>query len=263
MLLPGEGELAVERVGAKSVLASAIAASPLKLLAPSNHGDAVWIYVVNFGGGLVDGDDVKLRACIRRGASALVTTQSSTKVYRSPRGCSQSFDADVAEDASLVVLPDPVACFAGARYRQSTRIALAAGATLVLVDAFTCGRRAHGEQWAFERFLSRISITREERAVVVDAILLDPSHGALAARMGRFDAFATVIALGPRAREAREALLARQTVPGATIAASPLGEDGAIARVGGESTEAVIAAIRALLESLPRMLGDDPFARKW
>src|SRR4051812_14789077 len=114
MLLPGEGELAVERVGARSVLASAIAASPLKLLAPSNHGDAVWIYVVNFGGGLVDGDELKLRARIRRGASALVTTQSSTKVYRSPRGCSQSFEAEVEEDATLVVLPDPVACFAGA-----------------------------------------------------------------------------------------------------------------------------------------------------
>jgi urease accessory protein len=252
------------------------------------------VFVATLGGGLVDGDTVEIDVEVGPGAAGLLGTQASTKVYRCPRGtCRQALTARVAEDGILVLVPDPVVCFAGARYEQTVRVDLAASATLVSVDAFTAGRSARGERWEFRRYAARSTVTREGAPLFLDSILLDPEHGDLRARMGRFDAFATVVVAGPKAAPIRAAALAQEPplMEGSAprrpsplaIAASPLGPDGAVMRIAGVSTEAVTAAVRRGLQGiggsvspggwlhtsvppggwLAAMLGDDPFARKW
>src|SRR4029079_4497747 len=99
-----------------------------------------------------------------------------------------------------VVIPDPVACFAGATYEQRTTIRLAGDASLVFLDALTCGRSARGERWAFTRYASRTRIEREGRLVAHDAVVLDAQRGGpLPERMGRFEALATIISIGAAA----------------------------------------------------------------
>lgn len=195
----GHGVLSVTRGVTGSVVTRAVARSPLQLLVPRNHGHAVWAFLSSHGGGLVDGDDVAFSVDVGAGASALLTTQASTKVYRSPRGCKQSVTATVGDGGVLVVLPDPIVCFAGAQLDQSISIRLGTDASVVLVDAATAGRVAHGERWAFARYRSVLSVARGDRTLVRDAIELDPRHGPLADRLGRYDALATVIAIGPNA----------------------------------------------------------------
>ncbi|MDB4932747.1 MAG: urease accessory protein UreD, partial [Myxococcaceae bacterium] len=56
-------------------------AGPLRLLFPRAAGRAAWIVTSSLGGGLVHGDDVSLAVTVDPGATALLTTQSSTKVY--------------------------------------------------------------------------------------------------------------------------------------------------------------------------------------
>ena len=274
-LAPGEGALVFARVAGRTVIESARAASPLKLLTPKNHGDGAWVYVASFGGGLVDGDVLSLTAHVRDEASALLATQASTKVYRSPNGCAQRLVARVDAGALFVALPDPVVCYAGSRYAQSIAIELGPGASIVLLDTFTCGRRAFGERWDFDRYASRIDVTRAGAPLLRESVLLDPRHGAVAARMASIDALATLVAIGPRAHAVRDALLAAHgrrpagsagsDARGMTVVASPLGEEGegAIARIAGESIEEVTRAARALLAEVPSLLGDDPFASRW
>jgi urease accessory protein len=262
----GRGALVVEASGARSFVTHARAESPLKLLTPKNHGDACWVFAATYGGGLVDGDAIALAVELGARAAAFLSTQASTKVYRSPRGTSQSLDARVGEGALLASVPDPLVCFAGARYAQSVTVELAAGASVVLVDALTCGRAARGERWDFARYASRTTITREGRTVAMDAVLLDPEHGPLRARMRRFDALATAFAFGRRAKALRDSFLAAGAAPGrddALVVASPLGEDGAVLRVAGTSTGTMLRALREALAPLGGVLGDDPFARKW
>jgi len=83
------------------VLASAFATSPLRFLAPRNHGNASWVFLSNLGGGLVDGDRVHLDVEAQQDSTALLGTQASTKVYRSPNGCSQHTSLRVAAGAAL------------------------------------------------------------------------------------------------------------------------------------------------------------------
>ena len=256
----GHGVLEVARVGGASVVTRSAARSPLQLLVPRNHGDAVWAYLSSLGGGLVDGDEVALAARVGAGAAALLSTQASTKVYRSMRGCRQRLDAEVGDGGLLVILPDPVTCFADARLEQETVVRLGAGGSLLLVDAVTSGRAARGERWAFAGYRSAVTVSREDRLILHDALELDAGHGGLDARMGRFDAIATIVAIGARA----PALAETAAKPGGDFLAarSPLAE-GVLVRAAATSAERLHQGVRALLAALPATLGDDPFARKW
>jgi len=265
-MMAGEGSLVFDVVGGKTAVASARARAPLKILAPKNHGSARWTFLSTFGGGLVDGDVIALDVKVRAGARALVGTQASTKVYRCPRGeVRQTLAAEVAERGLLVVVPDPLTPFAGARYEQRSTLRLARGASLAWADVVSCGRAARAERWAFSRYASRTRIFADGALLCDDGLVLDAAHRDLARAFGRFDAIATLFLVGPDLAEARASLLARPLAPRADVifTATPLGEDGACARVAGTSTAGVTAFVRGALAELRASIGDDPFSRKW
>lgn len=264
----GVARLAFERSGPRTVVRTALAHSPLRLLTPRNHGHAAWAYTSSFGGGLVDGDHLRLDVDLADGATALLATQGSNRVYRSPKGCRSDLHARVGTDALFAWVPDPTVCFTGARYCQTLDVSLAAGASLVLADVVTAGRSARGERWAFLHYASRLRVAREGRALLDEKWVLDPAHGALPSRLGRFDALATVLLVGPALASAREVLAARisglpvKSRAEEVISASPLGEDGLLLRAAAVSLEALLRTTREWLSFLPGLLGDDPWARR-
>jgi urease accessory protein len=250
------------------VIHTARAESPLKLLLPLNHGDAAWTFITNFGGGLVDGDRIDLRVDVGRDARALLSTQAATKVYRSERhGCMQRFSMRVENGGFLASIADPVVCFAGARYFQAIDVSLGEGASFVLLDTLVSGRVARDERWAFHDYSSRTVVERADRVLLHEAMVLNPLHGDLTTRMGRFDVLTTLIAIGPETTAVRERLLASAVRPerdaSRVQSASSFAHDGVIARVAATSTAEAVATARALLRPLVETLGDDPFARKW
>jgi len=214
---------------------------------------------------MVDGDRVAIDVTAGPGTTAFMGTQSATKVYRSPRGCAFRLAIDVAEGAAVAVVPDPVVCFSGARYAQRVDVVLAPDASIVLLDGYSCGRAARGERWKFARFETRTTIERGGARVLVDATCLDPAHGELAERMGPFDVVLSLIAMGPRFASVRAAMLASLEPPSADaiVAVSRVGEDGAILRVAAHRFEWASHLLRSCFGEIARILGDDPFARKW
>ncbi|HEX8818606.1 MAG TPA: urease accessory protein UreD [Archangium sp.] len=264
----GDARLAFERVGNRTVVRTALAHSPLRLLTPRNHGHAAWVYTSSLGGGLVDGDHLSVELDVAEGATVLLSSQGANRVYRSPRGCRSELSARVAPGALLALVPDPTACFTGARYTQRQDVQLAPGASLVLMEVLTAGRSANGERWAFTHYTSSLRVHREGRALLDERWLLDPAHGALPERLGRFDALGTVLLVGPALDSAREALSghvgALPVTPrsGLVCSASSLGPDGLVLRVAASSVEALLRTTRQWLSFLPALLGDDPWARR-
>jgi urease accessory protein len=269
---PGTGRLAVERVEGASAAVAIEARNPLKLLVPRMRGASVWAYVAGFGGGYVAGDRTRLELRVGAAARCFLGTQASTKVYRNPEGkpCGHTLEAEVGEGGLLVHSPDPVQCFADSEYDQRQVFQLGAGAGLALADAFTSGREARGERWAFRRFSSRNEVFSEGRRVFVDAVHLDPAEGALggAHRMGRYNAVALLLLLGPAMRTAAESVLETSGAapvlrrPPVVESASPVG-DGAIFRMAAVSVEALTGALRRRMEPLRSALGGDPWAARW
>lgn len=265
----GFGILKFENVRGKTVLTRASSRSPLRVLTPQNHGSFAWAYLSNMGGGMVDGDRVDLRLEIGPGAGAALMSQSATKIYRSPKGTSQSIHADVGEGSVLVSLPDPVICFQESRFHQRQTYLLDPGASLLVLDAFTSGRHCAGERWEFDQYRSDVSVSRAGQLLFLDSILLDPTHGNLAKRIGRFNSFATLLMIGPAfTRGVSEALELVRNEPlrrrdRIVVSSSPLASDGVVLRIAGESTEELMDSISRALSFLPELLGDNPWTRKW
>lgn len=265
----GTGFLQIVRHGRRSVVCRAFAASPLKLLTPRNHGDAAWIYSASFGGGLVDGDAIRLLVDVQPGAMALIATQSSTKAYRSARGTSTRLDAMVGDGGLLVVAPDPVVCFAGSTHRQAQHVDLSGTGALVLVDWLSSGRRAAGERWAFDRYSSRTTVHVDGHVTFYDGLTLDARDGDVAERMGRFDVLATVLIVGAALTTAADVISAAVNEDPVVrrsdvlASASRIVGQGVVLRVAGRSVEQVGRIVREHLGFVPVLLGDDPWSRKW
>ena len=199
------GVVAVAAGPRGSTVTRAYAESPLKWLTPGNGGRAAWVFAASYGGGLVGGDHLSLEVDVAAGAAALLSTQASTKVYRSATGASTRLAARVGERALLVSLPDPVVCFAGSDYRQTQAFALDSSGGLVAVDWMASGRRGSGERWAFDGYASTTRVRIDGRLALHDAVRLDRADGDLAARAGRFDVLAVAVIAGERWRATRPA----------------------------------------------------------
>ena len=265
----GSAHLTFTRSGADTVLTRAFATSPAKLIETTRRGGACWVYAATLGGGFVGGDEIRLRADVTADARALLTTQASTKVYRSLRPSCQSLTATVGADALLAVVPDPVVCFAGAYFTQTQRYDLHAEASLVMVDWMTSGRHAAGERWAFSRYENRFDIRRDGRRIFFDALVLEPSVDSIAARMGRVDVLLTAVITGPLvAAAAVDIVSGISQTPihrGAdlVVSAAALHDGGALLRMAGTSVEQIGHALRAHLAFLSPLAGDDLWSRKW
>lgn len=276
-----------------SVVSCAVAASPLRLLMPRSHGGAAWIVTGSYGGGLVGGDALALRLRVGAGARAFLSTQASTKVYRSPAGTRVDLEAEVGAGALLIAWPDPVVCFASSHHRQRQRFALTSNSSLLAVDWMTSGRRGSGERWQFDYYSSSTLVRVDGRVVLRDALLLTPEDGILTERMGRFDVLAAAVVIGPRfqrevdgsgaavaiapadgrprqqsrlAHDVKKDLkkdLKEDVKQDSLVSAAPLAGGGRLLRVAGRSVEQVTALLRQHLPCVSSVLGDDPWARKW
>lgn len=264
----GSGALVVAARGERSHFEAVRADSPLRFLLPKPRGcTAAFACMTSLGGGLLRGDAIDVSVTVKPGATALVTTQASTKVFR---GASrQRLSADV--EGTLVYLPDPVACFADAEHASSIDVRLGDEGSVLVLDAFTAGRPAYGDRFRFARLVTRLRVWRGERLRVNDAIALDEDEGPIAARFGHAEAFATVIAMGPRAVAIARALLAPERPSagappdaGVLYAPSPLAnESGVIVRVVAPNSEALFTTLKRRLTGVADLCGIDPYAARW
>jgi urease accessory protein len=267
--MSGTAHMRFSRAGAQTILVRSYATSPVKLFTTRNHAGACWVYAATLGGGFVGGDAVRMTLDVGAGAHALLTTQASTKVYRSLKPASQQISAIVHEDALLAVVPDPIVCFAGADFSQDQRYDLAGRANLVVLDWITSGRHAAGERWAFSHYSSRIQIARDGKRMFYDGLTLQNETDTIAERMGRFDVWASCVITGPRVADAAAAIVDRiAQLPVHARAdmiesACALAGGGALLRIAGCRVEQVSRHLKSQLHFLQPLLGDDPWTRKW
>jgi urease accessory protein len=208
------------------------------------------------------------------GATLFLSSQASTKVYRSVQGSGAWLDARVADGGLLVVAADPVVLFAHSRFDQRQTFDVGRAGSLVVVDWMTSGRRESGERWAFAHYANRLDVRLDGSRLVYEAMRLSREDGELAPRLGRFDVLAFVVIAGAALTSCAESLLmahAREPVrqrPDLLCAVAPLahptlGAAGCVMRIAGRTVDEVGRTIRASLGFVPRLLGDDPWARKW
>ena len=75
------------------------------------------LYCIHVGGGYVDGDRYKTSIHLSEAAAVSVTTQSSTKIYRTPTDCvKQETIINLARSSVLEYFPDPIIAYEDAKF---------------------------------------------------------------------------------------------------------------------------------------------------
>ncbi|XP_057510281.1 urease accessory protein D isoform X1 [Actinidia eriantha] len=199
------GKIVVEIIGGKSTVTRCFSKYPLKFIIPTKVGssqtDAVWIYSLTYGGGIVSGDSISCDLTIGDGCTTVLTTQASTKVYKSVQSkCSeQVLEARIGSGALLAVVPDPVTCFSTAKYIQKQVFTVASDSNLLIVDWITSGRHESGERWDFALYKSTNHIFLEDnQPLFLDATFLEQGTTTIAERMQDYQVLAMVVLLGPK-----------------------------------------------------------------
>lgn len=259
----------------------------MKLLSPRARGRCVCTYLSNFGGGLVAGDQTRLDVRVGQNARCFIGTQASTKIYRNPRAlpCGHLTTATVESNGVLVFAPAQIQPFAESRYEQRQQFRLGPGAGLALLDWFTSGRSARGERWRFAHLSTRNEVwcapassgvpavngaEARQAPFFVDACSLDEADGPLAAphRTGRFNCFATLLLVGaPFQNDAERIVEEIGCLPviqrGSLLMSASKVRYGAVLRVAGEQQGEVEDYLRGQLAKLAKVLGDDPWSRRF
>ncbi|KAK4782794.1 hypothetical protein SAY86_007168 [Trapa natans] len=200
------GDVRVEKVGGKSTVTRCFCRYPLKFIIPRKAGsvktDSVWIYSLTYGGGIVSGDAISCGLYVGDGCTTVLTTQASTKVYKSLGSkCSeQLLEAEIGSEAILVVIPDPVTCFSTARYSQKQVFRVVSDSSLVLVDWITSGRHESGEIWDFDLYRSTNNIfLGDGQPLFLDTVLLEKGAIApLAESMQTYRVIAMIVIFGTK-----------------------------------------------------------------
>ncbi|XP_074268940.1 urease accessory protein D [Silene latifolia] len=286
------GAIVVSKIGGKSTVTRCFSKYPLKLIVPNKacgrDVDCAWIYTLTYGGGIVSGDSILCNFIVEDGCTAVLTTQASTKVYKSIGSkCSeQILEARVGHEALLVVIPDPVTCFSAARYSQKQVFRVSSDSNLLLVDWFTSGRYESGERWEFELYRSTNNIYEDDQPLFLDTVFLQQGNiSSITERMHDYQIIAMVIILGPKLENLRNQIQENvkrvtsgsfqyksapsmpnskfsPTKPNFIASCSAFGSKGAglIVRVAAMTTEPVYQFLRLQLGSLEPFVGAFPYS---
>lgn len=280
----------VEKIAGKSTVTRCFSKYPLKFIQPTKVGcskiDAVWIYSLSYGGGIVSGDSIRCVISVGEGCTTVLTTQASTKIYKSVGSkCSeQLLEARVGRNALLAVIPDPVTCFSTSRYSQKQIFRVTSDSSLVVVDWLTSGRHESGEKWDFHFYKSTNNIYLEgEQPLFLDSVLLEQgSCSSIAERMQDYQVVGMIILLGPKLKhvqsqiqcEVKEIMSPQFSAPGmkrkfehgqhkppliASCSAFGPKAMGVVVRIAAMTTEAVYTFLRHHLASMESLLGASPY----
>ncbi|XP_017232890.1 urease accessory protein D isoform X1 [Daucus carota subsp. sativus] len=290
------GTVVVEKVMGKSTATRCFSKYPLKFILPrkvgSSQTDAVWIYALTYGGGIVSGDSISCEFTIGDGCTAVLTTQASTKVYKcvGSRCSVQIYEARIGIDALLVVIPDPVTCFSTAKYSQKQVFRIMSNSSLLIVDWITSGRHESGEKWDFTHYKSTNHIYLEgDEPLFLDTVLLEQgSTVTIAERVQDYQVLAMVIILGPKLKHVQTKVqedvknmmseqlqlpatsLRRYSAPSTShslikpsflASCSPFGPQGSgvVIRIAAMTTESVYRFLQQQLASLEPLVGVLPY----
>ncbi|QKG53130.1 urease accessory protein UreD [Hymenobacter sp. BRD67] len=194
-------ELTVAQVRQQSRLVASRSIQPLKIINPHAPGGSCQVVLASYGGGLVAGDNIRLRVRCEENARLLLNTQANTRLFKSIDGAQaeQHTEGYLAEHALAVVLPDPLVPQAASRYHQTQHWHLTADATLLLADWWHAGRTDAGEKFAFTSFATELRVSVAGRLALLDRFALRPTeHLATSqATFGEYNSVFSIYLVGP------------------------------------------------------------------
>ena len=281
-------ELVVASVRGQSRLVTCKSINPLKILNPRSATACCHVVLSNFGGGLVQGDTIRLEISCEDNSTLYVGSQANTRIFKNPdrNGPSQFIQGRLAEGTLAVIHPDPLVPHRASSFKQIQEWSLESTSALVLIDWLHSGRSLRGERFAYNKFTSEVRIRRENKTILLDTFESCPSEYSPTsmARFGPYETFLTVYFLGskldPVVDQIRDRYLNRErssvkdlrerrngswSLPQRIVSVNRCTNEGHIVRALGRQRSDLQPIINELFDSLSQadLLGFNPLERKY
>ncbi|AQY51312.1 urease accessory protein UreD [Listeria weihenstephanensis FSL R9-0317] len=187
-------ELGIASKDGKSVPADVYFQGALKVMRPQylDESGQVVYFILNPGGGYVDGDRYRIAVTLEDYAELMLTTQSATKVYKTPTGeVRQDTEITLGKHSTLEFISDPVIAYEEARYIQNQVVHMDATANLFYSEMITPGWAKKQDGFRYEKLLLKNQVYVDGKLAVIDAFRLTPASGLLH-EMGMLEGFSHV-----------------------------------------------------------------------
>lgn len=174
-------ELGIKVRNGKSIASTQFHERALRVLRPhylDGSGQVCYV-VVNPGGAYLGADLFLIDVEVGDGADLLLTTQSATKIYRTPGSfAEQRMTLRLGEGARLELMPDQLIAYREASYRQNTHITVRPSSSLVMAEVITPGWSPDGASFRYEELRLRNEIHVEADGfsglLALDNLLIRP-----------------------------------------------------------------------------------------
>ncbi|WP_312094103.1 urease accessory protein UreD [Niallia sp.] len=178
MSYTGVLHLSVKKRQQKTVLGDCYYEGTMKITRPVYlEENEPTLYCIHVGGGYVDGDRYKTSIHLTEAAAVSVTTQSSTKIYRTPTDCvKQETIINLARNSVLEYFPDPIIAYEEAKFFQNTVVHMEEGACYFASDIITPGWAEDGSFFKYAWIRSKQKIYRNNKLIFFDHLCLEPGE---------------------------------------------------------------------------------------
>jgi urease accessory protein len=171
-----EGRIAVKRTLRGSVIDRLYQSGAAKIRFPSGPDRSICEAVlINTAGGLTGGDRLSWTVTAGEAANLTCVSQACEKIYRSSDGepAHLSVKLMLAKNACLNWMPQETILFDGSALTRSLEADLAEDASLLIVEAFVFGRAAMGEKVRQASLRDRWTIRRAGKLVLADNVRME------------------------------------------------------------------------------------------
>ncbi|MFJ4262800.1 urease accessory protein UreD [Paenarthrobacter nicotinovorans] len=247
----GRLELGVSVRGGRSVASRQFHEGALRVLRPHylDESGQVCYVMVNPGGAYLGADLFLIEVEVEDGADLLLTTQSATKVYRTPGSfAEQRMSVRLGEGSRLELLPDQLIAYREASYRQNSHISLHPTSCFVMAEVITPGWSPDGAVFRYEevRLRNEIRVEAENGAqlLALDNLLIRPPLNDVSGLgfMEGFSHLGSLVVVDPRvdqglADRLHELTRGFDAYTGVSLTATIAGTTGLVLRSLSNSTE--------------------------
>lgn len=237
--------------------------SPLRVIFPRIDGVGMKEAVlINTGGGIAGGDQLKCDVTAVAGAAIAVTSQTAERVYRALDEPARVLTKlKVTDGARLGWFPQETIIFNGARLQRETEIEISSGAELLALEWLVFGRAAHGEQLLGGQLIDQWRVKCDGQLIWADCFRVGEEvfpHLKRRALLGNCKAIATLIHFGPGLDKRLELL--REISGSLSCLCTATSVTGLIiVRLAAKTGSNLKLALRALIEQFGSEFGPGPF----
>ena len=145
---------------------------------PYWNGEVLTVQMVNPTAGIFTGDEMSSQIHVGADARVALTAPSAMRFHTMRTGrATIAQDFRIEDRAWLEFLPEWVIPQRDSDVEQTTRIRLGQSSQLAFFDLLAPGRVAHGECYAYRRYVTTLELHRENQLVVRERMVLSPNDG--------------------------------------------------------------------------------------